>query len=244
MNKPCPDMQDQIVDFMLGALDAEAARAVQEHVDRCPDCRQYLQSLREQGDALVGLSREVCADMEARQNRVIEALEKVSPVAAGMGRILPFTRGFIKTAVAAVLVLGAGVAIGRWTAPRPVDVEQLRAQVEASVAASLQPALREGILAEVDRHLQAGLSGRDEQLRAELIEQVRRDLRVLASQFAASSEKLVDDRFAEVVQLVEAARRTDRERVARALEQITTRTGLGFQTLAARANAAPATIEN
>jgi hypothetical protein len=244
MNRPCPDMQDQIVDFMLGALDADVTQAVREHLDRCPDCRQYLQSLREQGDALVGLSREVCADMEARQTRVIEALEKVSPVAAGTGRILPFTGGFIKMAVAAVLVLGAGVVIGRWTAPRPVDVEQLRAQVEASVAASLQPALREGILAEVDQHLQAGLSDRDEQLRGEMVEQVRRDLRVLASQFAASSEKLVDDRFAEVVQLVEAARRTDRERVARALEQITTRTGLGFQTLAARANAAPATIEN
>jgi hypothetical protein len=243
MNRPCPDMQDQIVDFMLGALDADAARAVQEHLDRCPDCRQYLQSLREQGDALVGLGREVGADMETRQNKVIEALEKVSPVATGTGRILPFTGGFIKTAVAAVLVLGAGVVIGRWTAPQPVDVGQLRAELEASVAASLQPAMREGILAEVDQRLQAGLADRDEKLRAELVEQVRRDLRVLAAQFAANSEKLVDDRFAEVVQLVEAARRTDRERVARALEQITTRTGQGFQTLA-RANASPAAIEN
>jgi len=78
----------------------------------------------------------------------------------------------------------------------------------------------------VDQHLQAGLSARDEQLRAELVEQVRRDLRVLAGQSAANSQKLVDERFAEVVQLVEAARRTDRERVAKALEQITMRTGL------------------
>ena len=243
MNRPCPDMQDRIVDFMLGALDADGVQAVQEHLDHCPDCRQYLRSLREQGDALVGLGREVGGDMEARQTRVIEALETVSPVTAGMGRILPFTGGFIKTAAAAVLVLGAGVMIGRWTAPQPVDVGQLRAELETSVAASLQPAMREGILAEMDQRLQAGLSDRDEQLRAELVEQVRRDLRVLASQFAASSEKLVDDRFAEVVQLVEAARRTDRERVARALEQITTRTGQGFQTLA-RANASPAAIEN
>jgi hypothetical protein len=236
-------MQDKIVDFLLGALDADAARAVQEHLDRCPDCRHYLQRLREQGDALIGLSREVGADMEARQTRVIEALEKVSPVAAGVGRILPFTGGFIKTAVAAVLVLGAGVVIGRWTAPQPVDIGQLRAELEASVAASLQQAVREGILAEVDRRLQTGLSDRDEQLRAELVEQVRRDLRVLASQFAANSEKLVDERFAEIVQLVEAARRTDRERVAKALEQITTRTGQGFQTLA-RANASPAAVQN
>jgi anti-sigma factor RsiW len=60
-------MQDKIVDFLLGALDADAARAVQEHLDRCPDCRQYLQSLREQGDALSGWAGRSAADMEARQ---------------------------------------------------------------------------------------------------------------------------------------------------------------------------------
>jgi hypothetical protein len=243
MNRPCPDRQDQIVDFLLGALDTDAAQAVQEHLDRCPACRQYLQNLREQGDALIGLSREIRADTEARQTRVIEALEKASPVAA-VGRILPFTGGFIKTAVAAVLVLGAGIAVGRWTAPRPVDVEQLRAQVEASVAAALEPVVRESILAEVDQRLQAGLSANDERLRVELGEQVRRDLRVLAAQFAANSERLVNERFADIVQLIEAGRRADRERVAKALEEITTRTGLGFQTLAARANEPSTTVEN
>jgi hypothetical protein len=54
----------------------------------------------------------------------------------------------------------------------------------------------------------------------------------------------VDERFADIVQLIEAGRRTDRERVAKALEQITTRTGLGFQTLAARANEPSAPIQN
>jgi len=244
MNRPCPNMQDKIIDLMLGALDADEARAVQEHLDRCPDCRHYFQSLRAQGEALVGLGQEMASDMEARQAKVIGVLETVSPVEAGTDRIFPFIGGYIRTAVAAVLILGAGVAIGRWTSPRPVDVEQLRAQLETSVAASLRPVVRESILAEVDQRLQAGLSANDEKLRAEVVEQVRRDLRVLAAQFAANSEKLVDERFAEIVQLIEAGRRTDRERVAKALEQITTRTGIGFQTLAARANEPPATLQN
>ncbi len=244
MNRPCPNLQDQIIDFMLGALGADEAKAVQEHLDRCANCREYLQSLRAQGEALVGLGREMTTDVETRRVQVIEALEKVSPVEAGTGRVFPFMGGYIRTAVAAVLVLGAGVAIGRWTSPRPVDVAQLRAELETSMADSLRPVVRESILAEVDQRLQAGLSANDERLRAEVVEQVRRDLRVLAAQFAANSEKMVDERFAEIVQLIEAGRRTDRERVAKALEQITTRTGLGFQTLAARANEPPATVQN
>jgi anti-sigma factor RsiW len=244
MSRPCPDMQDKTVDFMLGGLDAPGAQAVQEHLDRCPACRQYLQDLREQGEALLGLGREIGAGMDARQVRVIEALEKASPVEAGTGRVFLLLGGFLKMAVAAVLVLGAGIVIGRRTAPGAVDVEQLRAQVQASVTAALQPAVRESLLVEVDRHLQAGLSARDEELRTELVEQVRRDLRALALQLAANSQRLVDERFAEVVQLVEAARRTDRVQVAKALEQIALRTGLGFQTLAARANNSPDMIEN
>ncbi len=244
MNRPCPNMQDKIVDSMLGALEPREAQAVQEHLEQCAACRQYLQSLQRQGEALVRLGRQVDADTETRREKVIEALEHVSPGEAGTNRILLFIGGYVRTAVAAVLVLGTGITIGRWTAPRPVDVGQLRAQVEASVAASLQPLVRESILAEVDQRLQAGLSASDERLRGELSEQVRRDLRVLASQFAANSERLVNERFADIVQLIEAGRRTDRERVAKALEQITTRTGLGFQTLAARASEPPAKMEN
>jgi hypothetical protein len=49
--------------------------------------------------------------------------------------------------IAAVLVLRAGVIIGRATAPRPVNVEQLHADLQASILASLRPAVQESILA-------------------------------------------------------------------------------------------------
>jgi len=244
MNRPCPDRQDRLADYLLGALAAGAAKAVQEHLDRCANCRQYLQNLQRQSETLVRLGREIGADMEVRQAKVIEALEDVAPAEAGMSRVFPFIGGYLRTAVAAVLVLGAGITIGRWTGPHPVDVGQLRAELQASVTASLQPVVGESVLAELDQRLQTGLSASDERLRAELGEQVRRDLRVLAAQFAANSERLVDERFADIVQLIEAGRRTDRERVAKALEQITTRTGLGFQTLAARAQEPSAPIQN
>jgi anti-sigma factor RsiW len=244
MNKPCSNMQDQIADYVLGALDAPQAETLREHLGQCAGCRRYLQSLKEQGDALVELGKQVGVGMSARQDKVIEALQRVAPAEPTGGRVVPFIGGFMRIAVAAVLVLGAGIVIGRRTATRPVDVEQLRTEMEASVAGSLHAALREDVLAEVDQRVQAGLAAGDERLRIEVVEQIRRDLRLLTAQLAANSQRLVDQRFADMVQLIEASRRADRDRVAKALEQITTRTGLGFQTLAARASDSSDTLQN
>lgn len=235
MNRPCPDWHDTIIDGVLGALDAEQTRTLQQHLDHCPACGQYLQSIREQGQALVALGEQVDAEASARAERVVLALEKAQ-VEPHAGRVFPFIGGFMRAAVAAVLVLGAGIAIGRLTAPRPVDIDRLRTDLHASLAASLKPAIRESVLAEVDQRMQAAVAANN----AELVEQVRRDLRLLTSQLAASSQRLVDERCADMVQLIEAGRRTDRDRIAKALEQIRARTGAGFQALAALTAPSPA----
>jgi len=231
MNEPCPNMQDRIADYVLGALDAGEAQALQEHVRECTGCRQYLQGLQEQSESLVELGREVDTGMTARQDRVIEALESVAPAAR---RTFPSFGGFIKTAVAAVLLLGAGITIGRWTAPRPVDVTRLRADLETSLAASIRPAAQKDVLAQVDQRLQA-----EAQQRAELARQTYQDLHALAEQSAAgtaSLERLMNGKFAELVEIIEAGRKTDRGHVERALQEMRTQTGLGLQAVALRAS--------
>jgi hypothetical protein len=240
MKRFCPDMQDRIIDYMLGALDDPEARAVREHLDRCEGCLQYLEGLKQQGDRLAEWGERMAADMGARQGRVIQALETATPA----GRIVPIIGGFVRLAVAAALVLGAGVLIGRITAPRPIDAEQLRADLEASIAASLKPALQEGILAELDQRLQATLASSDTKLRVEVAEQISRDLQSFASRFTSSSEQLMDRRFAELVEVIEAARLTDRRQVARALEQIRVQTGAGLRSVAALRENAATTLEN
>ena len=242
MNSPCPDRQDSIADYVLGALDASQAQAVQEHLSRCDGCRRYFESLRKQGQALVGLGRQIGADENVRQERVIQALENTVPAETGQGRVLTFIGGFAKIAVAAVLLLGAGITIGRWTAPSPPDIEKLRADMEASVLASLAPAVQENVVAAMDQRLRVALADSDRQLRIELAEQIHRDLSLFAAQLASNSEQLIDERFGRIVQLIEAARRTDRERVARALQQVEmnrhrdkTQIGMGLQSLVALA---------
>lgn len=244
MNRSCQQMQDQIVDYVLGALDGSQVQAVKEHLDDCDSCRRYLAEVKRQCDALAELGGQVAAGMNARQDRVIEALEGVVPAEAAPSRVIRLIGRFARLAVAAALILGAGVVIGRMTTPKPVDAEQLRADLQASIVASLTPAIRESVLAGLDERLQAALSGNDTELRVEVAEQISRDLRTFSSQFTASSEKLLDRRFAELVEVIEAARLTDRRQVAQALEQIKILTGAGLRTVAAMAEEPPTHVQN
>jgi len=221
-------MQDRIAEYVLGALDGEQAEALRQHLGECSGCRQYLESLQQQSESLVELGRQIDGGMTARQDRVIEALQGVAPAE----RVFPFFGGFVKTAVAAVLLLGAGITIGRWTAPRPVDVERLRSDLEASLAESIQPAVQKNVLAQVDQRLQA-----EAQQRTELARQTYQDLYKLAERSVAgteSLERLMNGRFAELVEIIEAGRETDRWRVEKALLEMKTQTGLGLRDVAVR----------
>lgn len=222
MNRPCPDMQDRIVDYVVGALEAEQAEALRRHLGECSGCRQYLQSLKEQSESLVELGRQIGGDMTARQDRVIQALQDVAPAE----RAFLFIGGFVKTAVAAVLILGVGITIGRWTAPRQIDLDQLRAD------------LRTSVLAQVDQRLQA-----EAQRQAELTLQTHKDLYMLVEQ-CTGLENLVKDRFTELVDIIEAGRKTDRWRVEKALQEMRTRTGLGLEALAVCAGEPAATVHD
>ena len=247
MNRPCPDMQDRIADYVLGALDTKQTQALQKHLGGCEACRQYARSLQDEAQSLVALGSQFDADMEARRDQVIEALQHISPVKT-TARLFPPVGGFLRMGIAAVLVLGVGMLIGRSVAPRPVDVEQLRADLQASLVASLKPVVQENVLAEVDRRLESGLAANVASLRDELAEQLRGDLQLFATQFTAGSDRRMDKRFAEFAQLIEEARLKDRQQVAKALDRIEqnrvrdkAQIGMGLQSVAAlTAKATPA----
>ncbi|MBN2132076.1 MAG: hypothetical protein JW741_21425 [Sedimentisphaerales bacterium] len=242
MNGPCPDMQEPIADYVIAALDEEQAGALRSHLAGCDNCRRYLKDLQEQGQSLVGLGREIEAGASLRQDRVIQALEGVTPAGRREAPLLVWR--LARMAVAAVLILGAGIVMGRLTAPQPVDIDRLRADVETSVLASLKPAVGQDLLTEVDRRVQAALSADGADRQAEIVERIRQDLRVFAAQLTAGSEARMDQRVAELVELIEAARRKDRQQVARALEQMKTKMGMGLYSLAARTSDVPVAVPN
>jgi anti-sigma factor RsiW len=197
MNKTCLTMQESVADYLLGALDETHKQAVEKHLEGCPDCRAYMQALQEQEQALAALGEQIAAGMTERQERVIQAVDRAfSHDSKGeRGRSC-----YWRWAVAAVLILGSGIAIGRFTAPRPVDAERLKAEIQRAV------------LADVDRRVNSAVAAASDR--------TTEDLRVMAVQLASGSRAMMETRMAELIQLVENARRTDRQRVADALTHI------------------------
>ena len=139
-----------------------------------------------------------------------------------------------KLAAAVVLMIGAGFIGGRLSAPEPLDVQELRAALENSLKSSLVPAIRQELLSEMDDQWQSTLAASHAQIKDELARQVRRDLAEFATQTLAASGTQTDRRLRELIQLIEAARVQDRQRMATAFDYIESRFGNGLVTLAAR----------
>ena len=131
-----------------------------------------------------------------------------------------FKSPITKFAAAAVLLIAAGYATGRLSAPEPLDVEELKAALEGSLKASLEPAIREELIAQLNEQWQSAFAVNSAQLKEDLHQQVRRDLTEFAAQTLAASGTLTNQRLMELIRLIEAARIRERQQVAAALEQI------------------------
>jgi len=155
-----------------------------------------------------------------------------------------------KLAAAAVILIGLGYVAGRLSAPRPLDVDELQAALESSLKSSLEPALRRELLEQVGERQESAFAANLTALKEELQQQFGRDLTEFA-QTLATSRTLTDQRFRELIQLIEAARRQDRLHIEAALEKIElnrwhdkARLGNGLVTLAARTNELRRTEQN
>ncbi len=131
-----------------------------------------------------------------------------------------FKNPIAKLAAAAVLLIAVGYATGRLSAPQPLDVEELKAALETSLKSSLEPAIRKDLLEQMNNRWQSAFAANCAQLKEELQRQVRRDLTEFAAQTLAASGTLTNQRLMELIQLIEAARRRERQQIAAALEQI------------------------
>jgi len=125
-----------------------------------------------------------------------------------------------KFAAAAVLLIAVGYATGRLSAPPPLDIEKLQAALEISLKSSLEPAIRQDLLEQMNDRWQSAFAAGCAQLKEELQRQVRRDLTEFAAQTLAASGTLTNQRLMELIQLIEATRRRERQQIEAAFEQI------------------------
>ena len=119
---------------------------------------------------------------------------------------------FTKVAAAAVLLIIAGYATGRLSAPRPPDAEQLQA--------ALEPAIRRNLLDEMEQYWQLALTSSYAQLKNELSQQYRSDLNQFAAYTLAASGAATNQLLEELIESINTAQTQDRQWVAAAFEQI------------------------
>ncbi len=125
---------------------------------------------------------------------------------------LKATNSFTKVAAAAVLLIIAGYAAGRLSAPRGPDAEQLRTVLE--------PAIRSRLLGEMKQYWQLALTSSYAQLKNELSQQYRSDLNQFAAYTLAASGAATNQLLEELIESINTAQTHDRQWVSAAFEQI------------------------
>lgn len=133
---------------------------------------------------------------------------------------LVFNGRVLKFAAAAVLLIGVGFIAGRLLVPAQPDMQELQAALEISLKSSLEPAIRQDLLEQINRQWQQEYAINYAQIKNELQQQISRELTEFAEQTIAASGRITDQRLKELIQLIEAARIKDRQWIAAALEQI------------------------
>jgi len=118
----------------------------------------------------------------------------------------------VKFAAAATVLVTAGYLIGRLSAPKPMDAEELYA--------ALKPAIKRDLLESMARQWQLILASNNAELKDELRTEYRQDLNQFAVQTLAASGAATNQLLRDLVQSVRDAQIRDLRSVAAALRQI------------------------
>jgi uncharacterized membrane protein YvbJ len=223
MNQDCEKMQDKIINYILGALDQEECDALNEHIAVCSKCSQYMQALQAEKSLLREFAGELGTGMEQREEKMVEAVKSSNQV----GQIkLPSRwrslaqRKIVRMAIAAVLLIALGFFTGRLISARSPDVQQLQTALETSLKSFLEQTVQESLLEQVSRDRELVLERHYVRLKEELTRQLHQKISDFAVQTLAASRAVTDQRLADLIQLIEAARTVDHYQIRKALERI------------------------
>jgi len=119
-------------------------------------------------------------------------------------------------AAAAAVLIFAGYAVGRLSAPRPPDVNQL----QQALVASIEPTVRRKVIEDLNRQWHATLETTYVALREDVTVQYRRDLAQVAVQTLAASNANTNHLLEHLIQSIKLAEMQNRQWFAAGLEEI------------------------
>ena len=74
MNKQCENIQNQVLDYILGILEQEKIDAFNKHISECRQCRDYMKSLENENKLLVRFGESLETNMQDKQAKAINAM--------------------------------------------------------------------------------------------------------------------------------------------------------------------------
>jgi hypothetical protein len=176
MNHP---KREEWAPYLFGDATPEARHKLAEHLQNCPDCAAEIAGWRQSLDRL---DHWKLPRMRARPAQGAPVL--------------------LKWGVAAALVLGAGVGLGRWSASA-VNMDTLQTRIEASVRSSLAVELQRQLNAD----LQGALGATGGQTTNEFRSRLNSALAGVVDASAAETQR----QFGEFIQAFNRARDEDRQ---------------------------------
>ncbi|OHB68430.1 MAG: hypothetical protein A2Y77_09875 [Planctomycetes bacterium RBG_13_62_9] len=151
--------------------------------------------------------------------------------------------GLIRLTAAAAVFMIVGYAVARLSAPKPMDLDQLREALAPSVAASIEPAIRARLAEDLQRRYQLALGSMYVRVKEELTEQYRDDLNRFAVQTLAASNAATNELLVQVVRAFDSAKAQDLRQIVQAIYEVEMnrvqdkkQLASGLQTLASRTN--------
>jgi hypothetical protein len=223
MNDDCERMKDQMADYLFDRLSAPDREVLNEHLAQCSKCDEHLQTLKDEEALLRDFAEKVGAGMQQRKERMAEAIQRCD-LTERTGRRFGWAAiaqsRIARLAVAAGLLVAVGFFAGRLMPTHPVDIEQLQVALETSLKASLEEGIYTSLIEQVKRDRESALERHYVRLKNELARQSRHEMNEVAEMTLAASQTATEERLAELIHLIEAARTVDHWQVARAFEQI------------------------
>jgi hypothetical protein len=223
MENSCQKNQELILELIEGTLPAEKRGELERHIYECAACKEYLQGLEADDKLLGDFTEAMQPRLGQLEEKVVDALghevlnKTVSPDSVWQ-RIIKSPMG--KLAAAAILLIFAGYAVGRLTAPRAVDVEELRYSLESSLKSSIEPAIHQKLLEQMRQDWRLAFASGYVRLKDELNQQFRDDLNEFAIQTLTASSVVTNQLLTELIESIDAAQAQERHWVAAALGQI------------------------
>jgi hypothetical protein len=212
--KPCDTYKERIEQYCGNELDERDSEILLEHTRQCEACRQYLDALRGQEDAITQWVESLEPTIQSGQAKTIERFRQAQSqsrhIVGAAGRFV-----WARYAAAACVLIAAGFLAGRGLRPSP-DMAQLQRQWAAAVIPQMERQVTESVL----HSLRTEVVGQYAKMEEALSGQIGSQLKVYAEQTVVRNDIQTYRLLTELIESIQQAQSQNQQWVLSAMTKL------------------------